>query len=346
MYLSRGIPVSLRPYWKSKSIQTILSSSGRRAVTNTWRFGTDKEENRASQVNGPGPLSAAYKKNANKSSTILRWLTKTKAPSKDDNPFAEYFSVDASLCQNSKSESPPSSSPSNSYPSSKETPSLSSASLFSSPASSSASSVVSSARSSSSSSSPNSPRPVNTPPAAWHSRMITDAKQTDTTKGAMVDHILDLENDKLTEAFRIIDSNGDGKISEEELGAMWKRLGEKISQKELRLMIQEADKNGDGVLDLEEFIEFFSGMVVHPEIDDPIQHADDIRLAFDLSAFAHDGLISAAELQTLMRKIRGKKVSAADCAAMIRFLDSDGDGLITFTEFQKLMTSTFFSSNF
>ncbi|KAL3696688.1 hypothetical protein R1sor_010764 [Riccia sorocarpa] len=265
---------------------------------------------------------------------------KTKAPSKHDNPFAEYFSDDASLPQNSRSESPPSSSPSNSYPSDNEMSPLSSASVFSS-----ASSVVSSARSSSSSSPPNSPRPVNIPPAAWHSRMITNAKQTDTPKGALVDHILDLENDKLTETFRIIDSNGDGKISEEELGAMWKRLGEKISRKELRLMIQEADKNGDGVLDLEEFIKFFSGMVVHPEIDDPIQHADDIRLAFDLSAFAHDGLISAAELQTLMRKIRGKKVSAADCAAMIRFLDSDGDGLITFTEFQKLMTSTIFSSN-
>ncbi|KAL3702334.1 hypothetical protein R1sor_020356 [Riccia sorocarpa] len=54
----------------------------------------------------------------------------------------------------------------------------------------------------------------------------------------------------------------------------------------------------------------------------------------------------AAELQTLMREVRGKNISAAECAVMIRYLDSDGDGLITFTEFQKLMTSTFISSNF
>ncbi|KAL3696699.1 hypothetical protein R1sor_010775 [Riccia sorocarpa] len=271
---------------------------------------------------------------------------KTKGPSKDDNPFAEYFCADASWSQNSRSESPPPSSPSNSCPSSQDMCSLSSASVFSSPPSSNASSVASSSRSSSSSCSPNSPCPVNTPPAAWHSRMISNAKQPGSPKRALVDDLLELENEKLMETFRIIDSDGDGRISEEELGAMWKRLGEKLSQKELRLMIQEADKNGDGVLDLEEFIEFFSGMAVHPEIDDPIQHADDIRLAFDLSAFAHDGLISAAELQTLMRKVRGKKVSAADCAAMIRYLDSDGDGLISFSEFQKLMSSTLFAGKF
>ncbi|KAL3696700.1 hypothetical protein R1sor_010776 [Riccia sorocarpa] len=265
------------------------------------------------------------------------------AASKDDKPCTD-FSANTSLCQNSNTGSSPSCSTSNSCPLSQDMSSFSSALVLSSTHSPNSSPTITSPRTSTSSSLPSSPYPVNSPPAAWHSRMDSNRKQLGTPKRALVDHLLELEKDKLTESFRIIDSNGDGRISEEELGAMWKRLGKKISGKEVRLMIQEADVNGDGVLDLEEFIAFFSELVVNPEIDDPIQQADDIRLAFDLSAFAHDGLISAVELQILLRKVRGKQVSASDCAAMIRYIDSDGDGLITSSEFQKLMTSTIFAS--
>ncbi|KAL3696698.1 hypothetical protein R1sor_010774 [Riccia sorocarpa] len=274
---------------------------------------------------------------------IFRKCGKRKPPSKNHNPFVEFFSVDLSLHQNSRTESPPPSRPLNSSPSSPDISPSSFANKLSSPHSpkSKSSSVASSPRSSTALS-PRSPDSVKTLPAAWHSRMIPNSNQQGSPKPVLVDHLLELERDRLTEAFRIIDRNRDGKISEEDLGAMWKRLGNKISSKELRLMIQEADKNGDGVLDLEEFLEFFTGMGVQPEIDDPIQHQDDIRLAFHLSSFARDGLISAAELQTFMKKVRVRKISAADSAAMIRSVDSDGDGLITFSEFQKLMTSTIF----
>ncbi|KAL2643795.1 hypothetical protein R1flu_011382 [Riccia fluitans] len=287
---------------------------------------------------------------------------KPKAPAKDHNPFAEILAVDLFRPMNSKSCSPRSHSPSTSSPWDPEISSLSSAgSNFSSSDSSNSSSDNSSLRSSSRSNSPRPATPVSSPPWIRHSRMTPGTRlpapmnsnsspasaslklQSRSPKRPLVDQLLEMENERLAEAFRIIDSNGDGKISEEELGAMWRRLGEKLSQKELRLMIREADMNGDGVLDLQDFVAFFKSMMVHPEIDDPIQHADDIRLAFDLSAFAHDGLISAAELETAMKKVTRKKVSAADCAAMVRYLDSDGDGLVNFNEFQKLMTSSIFA---
>ncbi|KAL2643794.1 hypothetical protein R1flu_011381 [Riccia fluitans] len=294
---------------------------------------------------------------------------KPKAPSRDHKPYVEFPALDPSLGRNSKTRSHPPDNPFSSSPSSPEISPFSSGSTSPSPYFSNSSSASSSPRSlPSTSNPPKSPCPgtpisSQAPPWLWHSRMspmnrppppttsnsnsssasTSPDLQPRSPKRLVVDQLLELENESLMEAFRIIDSNRDGKISEEELGAMWKRLGKKMSQKELRLMIQEADTNEDGVLDLQEFVAFFSKMVVHPEIEDPIQHSSNIRLAFDLSAFARDGMISAAELQTLMKKVSRKKISAADCAAMIRFLDSDGDGLITFQEFQKLMTSTIFA---
>lgn len=46
--------------------------------------------------------------------------------------------------------------------------------------------------------------------------------------------------------FGMIDTNNDGFISEKELKAMMKGLGEKVRKKDIRKMIKEADMNKDG----------------------------------------------------------------------------------------------------
>ena len=51
----------------------------------------------------------------------------------------------------------------------------------------------------------------------------------------------------------MFDCDGNGLISREELRKVMKNIGENLSEQDLTDMIEEADKNGDGMIDFEEF---------------------------------------------------------------------------------------------
>ncbi|XP_061741504.1 calcium-binding protein 5-like isoform X5 [Nerophis ophidion] len=60
---------------------------------------------------------------------------------------------------------------------------------------------------------------------------------------------------ELKEAFREFDIDGDGCITSDELRhAMVKLLGAQTSKKEIDAVVREADRNGDGTVDFEEFV--------------------------------------------------------------------------------------------
>ena len=64
------------------------------------------------------------------------------------------------------------------------------------------------------------------------------------------------ENDaSIRRAFRVLDKDCNGYISVEELRDVMTKLGEKLTEKEVAEMVQEADNNGDGIIDMEEFVE-------------------------------------------------------------------------------------------
>ncbi|XP_031840021.1 calmodulin-alpha isoform X1 [Nomia melanderi] len=60
--------------------------------------------------------------------------------------------------------------------------------------------------------------------------------------------------DELREAFRVFDKNNDGMISSKELRHVMTNLGEKLSEEEVDDMIKEADLDGDGMVNYEEFV--------------------------------------------------------------------------------------------
>lgn len=63
----------------------------------------------------------------------------------------------------------------------------------------------------------------------------------------------DSEED-LIEAFKIFDKDGNGVISANELRHVMTTLGEKLSQEEADEMIKEADIDGDGHINYQEFV--------------------------------------------------------------------------------------------
>ncbi|CAF89161.1 unnamed protein product, partial [Tetraodon nigroviridis] len=64
---------------------------------------------------------------------------------------------------------------------------------------------------------------------------------------------------ELKDAFKEFDIDGDGCITSEELRyAMIKLLGEKANKSEIDALVREADHNGDGTVDFEEFVKMMS----------------------------------------------------------------------------------------
>jgi calcium-binding protein CML len=60
-------------------------------------------------------------------------------------------------------------------------------------------------------------------------------------------------DEEMQHLFSMIDINKDGYITEKEIKAMMKGLGEKVRKKDIRKMIKEADENKDGKISFNEF---------------------------------------------------------------------------------------------
>jgi len=62
------------------------------------------------------------------------------------------------------------------------------------------------------------------------------------------------QEEELREAFKVFDRDGNGFISAPELRHVMTNLGEKLTEEEVEEMIREADVDGDGQVNYEEFV--------------------------------------------------------------------------------------------
>jgi Ca2+-binding EF-hand superfamily protein len=60
--------------------------------------------------------------------------------------------------------------------------------------------------------------------------------------------------EEILKAFRLFDDDNTGKITLNNLRRVAKEIGENMTDEELREMIDEADRDGDGEIDQEEFL--------------------------------------------------------------------------------------------
>lgn len=142
------------------------------------------------------------------------------------------------------------------------------------------------------------------------------------------------DTNEVGKVFERFDKNGDGKISGDELGDVLKALGSANSADEVARMMQEIDTDCDGHISLEEFVAFCSGDA------DPYRSAEkELQEAFELYDQDHDGKISVAELHLILTRL-GEGCSEQDCAGMVKSVDADGDGFVSFKEFRTMMTNS------
>ncbi|XP_058111672.1 probable calcium-binding protein CML25 [Magnolia sinica] len=99
-------------------------------------------------------------------------------------------------------------------------------------------------------------------------------------------------------------------------------LGHPASEEELQRMVREVDFDGDGFINLNEFIKLNTTGVDSTAILEELRNA---FLIFDLDG---NRSISLEELQRVLRSL-GDESSMAKCRKMIRGVDCDGNGLTT-----------------
>ncbi|KAG8388028.1 hypothetical protein BUALT_Bualt02G0082600 [Buddleja alternifolia] len=143
--------------------------------------------------------------------------------------------------------------------------------------------------------------------------------------------------DEIQKAFDHFDANGDGKISSSELGGVLKALGSDTSADDLGRMMEEIDTDKDGHINLHEFAAFYNSITNPDGATAEATVEKELREAFKLYDQDQDGKISAAELHLILGRL-GEHCSEEDCAVMIKSVDSDGDGYVSFDEFRKMMT--------
>ncbi|XP_046683233.1 calmodulin-like isoform X1 [Homalodisca vitripennis] len=133
------------------------------------------------------------------------------------------------------------------------------------------------------------------------------------------------------EAFRLFDKDGDGSITQEELGRVMRSLGQFAREEELQQMLHEVDIDGDGYFSFEEFVEIVSNMGATAERTAD-QEEKELRDAFRVFDKHNRGYISASDLRAVLQCL-GEDLSEEEIEDMIKEVDVDGDGRIDFYEF-------------
>ena len=143
------------------------------------------------------------------------------------------------------------------------------------------------------------------------------------------------ERQELEKQFKDWDTNGDGVLSKEEIINGYKKTYGKVDENEIENMIKSIDLDGNGVIDYNEFL----ACSMHK---DKILRNENLRLCFNEFDTDGSGKISIDEISNIFKK--GEQDNKDDIEAfkkMIKDADENGDGEISFEEFQDIMNKFF-----
>ncbi|KAK7264893.1 hypothetical protein RJT34_32506 [Clitoria ternatea] len=145
--------------------------------------------------------------------------------------------------------------------------------------------------------------------------------------------------EELRRVFLTFDKNGDGFITKQELRESLRNIRIMMSEREVDDIVVKYDSNGDGLIDFEEFCLLTNECLGEDEKEGGEGEEEvNLKEAFDVFDKDNDGLISVEELSLVLTSLglrEGKKIE--ECKEMIRKVDMDGDGMVNFNEFKKMM---------
>jgi len=135
---------------------------------------------------------------------------------------------------------------------------------------------------------------------------------------------------EIEEAFSLFDADNSGMIDGTELKTAMEALGFKPKREEIKKMLADIDKDGNGTIEAGEFMELMTAKYSDKDAK------DDMIKAFGLFDDDSTGKISMKNLKRVAAEL-GETMSDDDLKEMMTMGDTDGDGEVNQDEFLKIM---------
>lgn len=140
------------------------------------------------------------------------------------------------------------------------------------------------------------------------------------------------QKNEFKQAFELFDLNKNGKITHKELKKIMQGLGQNPTEVEIDELVKEIDADGDGQIDFDEFLAMLTRKANTNQME------DDLQKAFKVFDKANRGKIGINELREIMLGL-GEDLTDEQLNIMIKEIDSDNDGYVTFEDFKNVMLS-------
>ncbi|XP_075479581.1 calcium-dependent protein kinase 10-like [Primulina tabacum] len=145
----------------------------------------------------------------------------------------------------------------------------------------------------------------------------------------IAEHLSVEEVEVMRDMFALMDTDRDGKVSYEELKAGLRKVGSQLAEPEIKLLMDVADVDGNGVLDYGEFV----AVTIHLQRMENDEHFRRAFMFFDRDG---SGYIELYELREALVDEPGDADSDV-CNDIMREVDTDKDGQISYDEFVAMM---------
>jgi Ca2+-binding EF-hand superfamily protein len=157
--------------------------------------------------------------------------------------------------------------------------------------------------------------------------------------------------ESLRDAYLVFDRDGDGGISETELRAVVRSMGQKLSKDEVHRMFQEVDDDNSGEIDLNEFLQIMANNINRGgnkqgkrsseqeegrEEEDGGGTQENWKVGFELFDADRDGLITCEDLGRVLRNM-GEQIKSFELDEMFAEVARGGAKTINFEEFVDVM---------
>ena len=145
---------------------------------------------------------------------------------------------------------------------------------------------------------------------------------------------------KMKKEFLMLDTDGDGTISVDELGTVLRSMRGKLraSEAEIKKALREIDRDGDGTIDLKEYIKSQQNKTNSDLVHRALVQRSKIRKEFERFDKDGSGYITQEELLQVIQARAAVTITPDQIKKMMADSDDNNDGQINYEEFVLLMT--------